>query len=125
MARPTRSVGGVHRGAELPSLLTRCVPLREQLGIVRNEYFQAALIASGVGAALGLLIATLTGRRLSRIASAASEIGAGNFAVALPSTFLDEVGSLALSIEQMRTRLQGMFELSRVIVTASGACSIG
>ena len=100
----------VHRGAGAALVAYSLRPeLREQLGIVRNEYLQAALIAFGVGAALGLLVATLTGRRLSRIAGAASEIGAGNFAVAVPSTFPDEVGSLALSIEQMRTRLQGLF----------------
>ena len=39
--------------------------LREQLGIVRHEFLQAALLAFAVGAALGLLIATLIARRLA------------------------------------------------------------
>jgi len=83
--------------------------LREQLGVVRNEYLQSALIALGVGAALGLLIASLTARRLARIARAAREIGAGNFDVELRTRLPDEVGSLTLSIEQMRTQLQDLF----------------
>ncbi len=102
----------IHRGAGSALVAYSLRPeLRDQLGIVRNEYLQAALIAFGVGAALGLLIATLTGWRLARIAGAASEIGAGNFDITVTSAFPDEVGSLALSIEQMRTRLQDLFRV--------------
>jgi len=102
----------IHRGAGGALVAYSLRPeLRDQLGIVRNEFVQAALIAFGVGAALGLLIATLTARRLSRIARAASAIGAGNFDVELTSSFPDEVGSLALSIEQMRTQLQDLFRV--------------
>ena len=46
--------------------------LREQLGIVRHEFLQSALLAFAVGAALGLLIASLIARRLARIANAGS-----------------------------------------------------
>jgi two-component system sensor histidine kinase VicK len=100
----------IHRGAGAALVTYSLRPeLRDQLGVVRAEYVQAALIAFGVGAALGLLIAVLTGRRLSRIARVASEIGAGNFEIAVGSSFPDEVGSLALSIEQMRARLQDLF----------------
>ena len=53
--------------------------LREQLGIVRHEFLQAALLAFAVGAALGLLIASLIARRLARIAEAAKAIGGGDF----------------------------------------------
>jgi signal transduction histidine kinase len=100
----------VHRGAGAALIAYSLRPeLRDQLGIVRAEYLQSALIALGVGAALGLLIASLTARRLKRIARAASEIGAGNFDVEVTSLFPDEVGSLALSIEQMRTQLENVF----------------
>ena len=70
--------------------------LRHRLGVIHTEYVESALIAFGVGAALGLLIATLTARRLGRMARTASEIGAGNFDVQVAPTFPDEVGSLAL-----------------------------
>jgi signal transduction histidine kinase len=100
----------IHRGAGAALVAYSLRPeLREQLGIVRTEYLQSALIAFGVGAALGLLIATLTARRLARIARAASAIGAGNFGLEVTSNFPDEVGSLALSIERMRAQLQDMF----------------
>ena len=77
--------------------------------MIHTEYVESALIAFGVGAALGLLIATLTARRLGRMARTASQIGAGNFTVEVEPTFPDEVGSLALSIEQMRRQLSELF----------------
>jgi two-component system sensor histidine kinase VicK len=83
--------------------------LQAALGIIRNEFLQAALLAVAVGAALGLVIATFTARRLRRIAQAASVIGAGDFTASVTSRFPDEVGSLALSIEQMRAQLQESF----------------
>jgi len=88
---------------------SRRTGLSHALGIIRNEFLQAALIAFAVGAALGLLIATLTAQRLRRIARAASAIGSGNFETHVRSRFPDEVGSLTLSIERMRSRLQEQF----------------
>ena len=55
--------------------------LKTQLGIVRNEFSDSALIAFILGAAAGLVVATLTGRRLTRIAEAARAIGGGDFSV--------------------------------------------
>ena len=81
--------------------------LREQLGIVRHEFLQSALLAFAVGAALGLLIASLIARRLARIARAAKAIGEGDFSVHTYDRFPDEVGSLAWSIERMRGQLAG------------------
>ena len=84
--------------------------MQTALGIIRNEFLEAALIALAVGAALGLVIATLTARRLRRIAAAAGTIGAGDFdSVPVRSRFPDEVGSLANSIELMRGQLQESF----------------
>jgi two-component system sensor histidine kinase VicK len=83
--------------------------LREQLGIVRHEFLQSALLAFAVGAALGLLIANLIARRLARIARAAKAIGEGDFGVHTYDRFPDEVGSLAWSIERMRGQLEELF----------------
>src|SRR5262249_50800685 len=83
--------------------------LREQLGIVRHEFLQSALLAFAVGAALGLLIASLIARRLARIARAAQAIGEGDFGVHAYDGFPDEVGSLAGSIERMRGQLEELF----------------
>jgi signal transduction histidine kinase len=84
--------------------------LREQLGIVRHEFLQSALLAFAFGAALGLLIASLIAHRLARIAEAAKAIGGGDFDVHTHDRFPDEVGSLAWSIESMRGQLQELFE---------------
>ena len=84
--------------------------LREQLGIVRHEFLQSALLAFAFGAALGLLIASLIARRLARIARAAKAIGEGDFSVQTHDRFPDEVGSLAWSIERMRGQLQELFD---------------
>src|SRR3954447_102025 len=84
--------------------------LSQQLGIVRHEFLQSALLAFAVGAALGLLIATLIARRLARIARAAKAIGEGDFSVHAYDRFPDEVGSLAWSIERMRGQLQELIE---------------
>lgn len=83
--------------------------LSRALGIIRNEFLQAALVAFAVGAALGLLIATFTARRLRRIAVAAGAIGAGDFDTHVTSRFPDEVGSLSQSIERMRDQLRELF----------------
>ena len=66
-----------------------------------------AVLLGGLG---GFAIAFLTTRRLRRIASAAREIEAGNFGRALEPRFLDEIGSLASTIDRMRVRLQGSFD---------------
>jgi two-component system sensor histidine kinase VicK len=104
-------VGLPIRNGEGDALITysRQQGLRAALGIIRDEYLQAALIALAVGAALGLVIATLIARRLRRLADAAGAIGSGDFAATVSSRFPDEVGSLALSIERMRTQLRDLF----------------
>lgn len=99
-------------GSELVAYSSR-PELRTQLGIVRNEFSQSALTAFVLGAAVGLLVATLTGRRLARIARAAHAIGSGDFTVRVTDGFPDEVGSLAGSIEEMRSQLAAAFALLR------------
>lgn len=79
--------------------------LRAQLGIVRDEATEAALWATLVGAAVGLLLAAFVGRRLGRIAEAARAIEGGDFGRPLRDRFPDEVGSLSGSIDRMRLRL--------------------
>jgi two-component system phosphate regulon sensor histidine kinase PhoR len=71
----------------------------------------SALIAFVLGAAAGLVVATFTGRRLTRIADAARAIGGGDFSIRVSDRFPDEVGSLASSLEEMRAQLQSVFEV--------------
>jgi two-component system, OmpR family, phosphate regulon sensor histidine kinase PhoR len=87
--------------------------LREQLGIVRDEVAEAALWATLLGAAVGLLVATLFARRLARIARTARAIERGDFSTPVTDRFPDEVGSLATSIDRMRLRLDGLIAALR------------
>jgi two-component system sensor histidine kinase VicK len=83
--------------------------VQDQLSFVRHEFLQSAIAAFIGGAALGLLIATLTARRLARIARAAKAIGEGDFTAETTDRFPDEVGGLALSIDSMRVQLSELF----------------
>ena len=87
--------------------------LREQLGIVRDEVAEAALWATLLGAAAGLIVATLFARRLARIARTARAIETGDFSTPVVDRFPDEVGSLATSIDRMRLRLDGLIATLR------------
>jgi len=83
--------------------------LRSELGIVRDEIVNAALVAVAIGALVGLLVATLITARLRRIARAAAAIEAGAFDQQLRPFFRDELGTLAATIDQMRERLRDSF----------------
>jgi signal transduction histidine kinase len=102
-------------GARLPNragavvTFTRRPELLAQLGVVREQIVRAALLAVGVGALVGVLVATLIAARLRRIARTAATIEAGAFDVALQPRFYDELGSLAETVDQMRIRLRRSF----------------
>ncbi|GIU96053.1 MAG: hypothetical protein KatS3mg012_2510 [Gaiellaceae bacterium] len=83
--------------------------LEDALGIVRAEIARSALLAIGIGAAVGLIVASLITRRLSHIAAAAREIEQGNFDLRLRPRFRDELGLLAETIDTMSGRLRASF----------------
>ncbi len=104
----------IHGGAGRAVVVYALRPeLRTQLGIVRNEFPTAAILAFLIAAAVGLSIAVLIGRRLGRIADAARAIGRGDLSRTVHDRFPDEVGSLASSIEDMRRQLASSFETLR------------
>ena len=76
---------------------------------MQSEVIRSALLAVGVGAIVGLLVATLIAARLGRIARAAAAIAAGGFDRPLEVRFHDEVGSLGATVDQMRVRLRDSF----------------
>jgi two-component system, OmpR family, sensor histidine kinase VicK len=84
--------------------------LEQAVGIVRDEIVRAALWAVAIGAAVGLGVAMLITRRLRRIATAAAEIEQGRFDRELTSSFGDELGVLAGTIDDMRKRLRASFD---------------
>jgi signal transduction histidine kinase/HAMP domain-containing protein len=108
-------VGLQMRGPGVAALVAHSLrpELREQLGIVRDEVGQAALLATLVGAASGLVVATLFARRLTRIARTAHAIEAGDFSTSVRDRVPDEIGSLASSIDRMRLRLDELIRALR------------
>jgi signal transduction histidine kinase len=83
--------------------------LPAELGIVRHQIVEAALLAVGVGSLAGLVIALLISLRLRRIARAAAAIERGDFESPMRARFHDEVGSLIDSVDHMRERLRATF----------------
>jgi two-component system, OmpR family, phosphate regulon sensor histidine kinase PhoR len=101
----------VHGGAAAALVAYSLRPeLAQQLGLVQNQFFTAALLAVAVGGIAGLIIATLIAFRLGRIARAAQAIGEGDFTVQARDRFPDEVGSLGASIDGMRVQLQSLVQ---------------
>lgn len=104
----------VHGGAAAALVSYSLRPeLAQQLGLVQNQFLEAALLAVAVGGIAGLVIATLIAVRLGRIARAARAIGAGDFTAQSRDRFPDEVGSLGASIDLMRSQLQSLVEALR------------
>jgi signal transduction histidine kinase/HAMP domain-containing protein len=83
--------------------------LAAELGIVRDEIVEAAILALLLGALVGVLVATLIAARLRRIAAAARAIETGRFDTPLHSRFPDELGELASTIGRMGERLGESF----------------
>jgi signal transduction histidine kinase len=83
--------------------------LAAELGIVRDEIVEAAVLAMLLGAVVGALVATLIAARLRRIAAAARSIETGRFDTPLGSRFPDELGELAATIGRMGARLGESF----------------
>lgn len=80
--------------------------LKAGVGIVRGQLGRAALFGVLAGGVVGFTIATLTARRLRKIAVAARAIERGDFDIPLDVRFGDEVGELATTIGRMRGRLK-------------------
>jgi signal transduction histidine kinase/HAMP domain-containing protein len=81
--------------------------------ILHAEIVRAAAWAILIGGLTGTVVAALIATRLRRIASAAAAIEQGRFETALRPRFRDEVGELAATLDQMRSKLQESFERLR------------
>lgn len=78
--------------------------------MIKDQILPVVVVAVLLGGLAGLLIASLTTRRLRRIATAARAIESGNFSHRLDARFHDEIGTLAVMFDRMRIRLQESFE---------------
>ena len=83
--------------------------LEAGLGLARSKITEAALWGVVIGGLAGILVAALIARRLARIAASAARIEEGDFEREVGSSFPDEVGALAASVDRMRLRLRESF----------------
>jgi len=78
--------------------------------MIQDQIVPVVTLAVILGGLAGLVIATLTTRRLRRIGTAAGAIESGDFSHRLEPRFHDEIGSLAAMFDRMRVKLQESFE---------------
>jgi signal transduction histidine kinase len=97
--------GAVVARADPPPALTRAF---DQL---RGDRLRALLIAIGIGALVGFIVATLIAIRVRRLARAAEQMAAGRFDAPLPRGGSDEVGDLTRSLDAMRQELRKTFSM--------------
>lgn len=103
---PIRAPGG-----EVVGLVEAALPRREVANSVRRFRDSMWLLSLGV-AAFGALASALLARRLvvpvERLRAASERIGRGDFSTPIPRPPEREVGELAATMEDMRTRLLGL-----------------
>ncbi len=78
--------------------------------MIQDQIVPVVTLGVLLGGLAGLVIASLTARRLRRIGKAAHAIESGDFGHRLETRFHDEVGMLAAMFDRMRVRLQESFE---------------
>ena len=78
-------------------------------GLLLRSGVEAAAVASVLGGGLALLLATLLGRRVERIALGARAMGRGNLSSRIEPGSNDELGELARTLNVMAERLEDSF----------------
>ncbi len=78
-------------------------------GFFLQSSFEAAMLASALGGGLVLLLASLLGRRVERLAAGARAIARGDLSHRIEPGFGDELGQLARAFNSMAERLQASF----------------
>lgn len=75
------------------------------VSLIKRQILIAGLIALGAALAAGFFAARAHSGRLRRLESAAEKVAGGDFATPIPVTATDEVGQLAMTLNDMRERL--------------------
>ena len=76
---------------------------------LRRRFVLGALLAMTLAIVVSLAVASLVSRRVRRLAAAAGMIAGGDFDNRVNDRFPDEIGGLAVSIDEMRERLAVAF----------------
>lgn len=95
-------------GEEVPWVVVFSSPLADvddNVALIRRQILISGSIALLAASLAGYLAARAHSRRLRRLEDAAEQVAEGNFAVPIPVGSHDEVGQLAMTFDQMQTRL--------------------
>ena len=98
-------------------------PLRDvqqQVEAVERRLLLGGALAFGAALLAGALAAEPLARRLARLRAAADRIAHGSFGEPIVDRSLDEIGDLARSLDEMRTRLEAL-ERSRAAFIANAS----
>jgi signal transduction histidine kinase len=82
--------------------------VQQQVSAVERRLVFGGALAFGVALLAGALAAEPLARRLARLRAAADHIAHGSFAEPIVDRSPDEIGDLARSLEEMRTRLEAL-----------------
>jgi two-component system, OmpR family, sensor kinase len=86
-------------------LTTPLADVDDNVALIRRQILIAGAIAIAAAALAGWFAARAHSRRLRRLEGAAEQVAEGNFAVPIPIDSSDEVGQLAMTFDEMQTRL--------------------
>ncbi|NJP66010.1 HAMP domain-containing histidine kinase [Streptomyces sp. ventii] len=115
-AAPVDSAPGAAEGpATVLAVRQSYLPQTEALGALDRTLLGAGLIATGLGSLLGLLLATVGGRRIAGSARTAQRIAQGDLAARVRPRGRDEIARMATAVNTMADALQVRLEAERRI----------
>jgi signal transduction histidine kinase len=79
--------------------------VEDTVALIRRQILIAGAIAISFALLAGFVAARAHSRRLRRLERAAEQVAEGNFSVDIPIDSTDEVGQLAMTLDQMQERL--------------------
>jgi two-component system OmpR family sensor kinase len=92
----------------------------DTVSLIRKQVLVAGLLALLLSVLGGLLVARALSQRIKRLERAANRVAAGDFSARFPVDRLDELGQLALALENMQRQLAQLDSArKRFIATAS------
>lgn len=86
------------------------------VSLIRRQTLIAGAIALLAALVAAYLAASYHARRLRRLERAAERVAGGDFSVPIPVGALDEVGQLALALDEMQRRLRGLDSARREFI---------
>ena len=104
-ARPPRALGPRASRGGSSVLSDSLADVDDNVSLITRQILIAGVIALAAALAAGFLAARAHSRRLRRLEAAAERVAHGDFSTPIPVDSDDEVGQLAMTLNEMRERL--------------------